>query len=714
MTHRPRNRTAAPLHPRRLAQALEPRLLFDGAALLSAADAAEPDAHPADAATDPVQQLVAATPVAADLTPGSSGPQAAAAAAPPPRELVLIDPTLHDAGVLAAAVRPGVEVRWLDPQQPIADQMLAAVRDGAPVESLAIVSHGGPGELLVAGRNTDVAGLQGDAATWHAVGTHLTPEADFRLYGCDVGAGVAGEAFVTTLAALTGADVAASSDRTAGPQGDWELEAATGTVQSASPFVAGTLTAYVGTLTTAPTVGDAAGTARSTAEDTPLAITGIAITDPEPAETQTVTLGVAHGTLTLAGTAGLTFSAGDGSTDASMTFSGSLAAVNAAVATLTYRPAVDYSGADTLSVSSSDGDQTGSLSIAVDVTPVNDAPSLATAVPLAVGEGGSSAFSLAQLAASANALDADIATGQQVLVQQMVQITSLPTKGTLTYNGGAVVVGSVVPVASLAALRYAHDGSDIVVPDSDSFGVVVSDGGGGATAGSVAITLAPANVAPVIGGAPALIEGQVKVVAPTIALGDGFDTLGNATIVIDDVVTGGQGTLFIDADGDDVVDPGEAITGTTTLSAAQRIGLPTQLKFFHNGAEPNAPGAIAPSFRITVTDAGGGTGTPSAPVSRTVALDVQPNNDDPTLDNAHATPAAALAVAEGTSATLLTAAMLRIADVDRNPADPLGTTPANQLVYTIGTRPTQGEIQLFVGGGLGPEGDGWIVLGDGG
>jgi hypothetical protein len=58
----------------------------------------------------------------------------------------------------------------------------------------------------------------------------------------------------------------------------------------------------------------------------------ISIGDPDiGASADEVTLNVAHGTLTLAGTAGLTFSAGDGTADATMTFRGSISAINTAL-----------------------------------------------------------------------------------------------------------------------------------------------------------------------------------------------------------------------------------------------------------------------------------------------------------------------------------------------------------------------------------------------
>jgi len=245
-----------------------------------------------------------------------------------------------------------------------------------------------------------------------------------------------------------------------------------------------------------------------------------------------------------------------------------------------------------------------------------------------------------------------------------------------------------------------------------SFGVTVSDGGGGSTATTLSIDIHPVNKAPTISGSPTLIEGQVKSVAPVVDLGDSFDTLSNSIIVIDQVNTGSQGTFFIDLNDNGVVDDGEALvtTGPNTLTEAQSKNL-SLLKFAQSGAEPNAPDAVAPSYRITVTDAGGGTGTPSGPVSKTITLDIQPNNDDPTLVNTHA--AAPLDAAEGQT-TVITGGMLKLSDADRDPTNLGQTTPANQLVYTIEIQPTKGEIQLYVGGGLGYGGDGWVTLGDGG
>lgn len=84
-------------------------------------------------------------------------------------------------------------------------------------------------------------------------------------------------------------------------------------------------------------------------------VTGFAIRDPNN-QRQTVTLSAEEGTLTLAQTTGLTFTAGDGTNDATMTFEGKLADVNAAIATLVYDPPDEgFSGLDTITLETSDG-----------------------------------------------------------------------------------------------------------------------------------------------------------------------------------------------------------------------------------------------------------------------------------------------------------------------------------------------------------------------
>ncbi len=121
---------------------------------------------------------------------------------------------------------------------------------------------------------------------------------------------------------------------------------------------------------------------QSVSEDTSLAISGLTVSDVDadglPLQ---VTLTVGDGTLTLGDTSGLTFTTGTGAGDASMTFSGSVADLNAALATLVYQGQLDFHGTDTLSVHVSDLGNTGaggplidSGSLDIVVQAINDTP----------------------------------------------------------------------------------------------------------------------------------------------------------------------------------------------------------------------------------------------------------------------------------------------------------------------------------------------------
>ncbi|WP_034388163.1 cadherin-like domain-containing protein, partial [Comamonas composti] len=460
---------------------------------------------------------------------------------------------------------------------------------------------------------------------------------------------------------------------------------------------------------------------RVTSEDEPLKIEDITLSgnDLDPDDPVTLVIITQGGTSSLSGQdVAVT---GDGTSEISVT--GKLADINQALKSLTYTPDQNQNSATTgfdprITLVDENGNR---LDLVISVTPVNDDPVLSDQMPLEVREGETRFFSLEQLAPSWEALDVDILTGQQVKEQLVLIIDSLPEEGELTFNGGAVGVGQVIAVTDLDKLSYKASGKDLGSKESFTFQITVKDGGGGEASGKISIDVLPKNLKPTVGNTDQqIVEGETKVVAPSIDLGDAFDSLLTAEIVIDQVVTGGQGEFFFDFDGDNRIGEDEKLViasdGKLVLTEQQRTNL-DKLKFKHNGNEPNAPGTIAPSYRITVTDAGGGEGESARLSSEatTVTLHVIPNNDDPTLDNAHASIDQPLRVEERTGSTVANLqGLLKVEDGDYDASKPGQKTPAEQLVYTIGAPPSQGEIQLYVGGAQGYGGDGWITLGEGG
>jgi uncharacterized protein (DUF2141 family) len=149
----------------------------------------------------------------------------------------------------------------------------------------------------------------------------------------------------------------------------------------------GTVTVTVTGVNDAPVVTVPA--TQTTNEDVPFAFSSgngnaITIGDVDAGSGQVeIYLGATQGAVSLSTTAGLTFTAGDGTADASMTFRGTLTSINAALNNLTFAPNAGYNGAAALQVQANDLGNTGSggaksdsKTVAINVTAVNDAPVL--------------------------------------------------------------------------------------------------------------------------------------------------------------------------------------------------------------------------------------------------------------------------------------------------------------------------------------------------
>lgn len=119
--------------------------------------------------------------------------------------------------------------------------------------------------------------------------------------------------------------------------------------------------------------------AQTTNEGTSRAITGLSIADADAGTgSLTVTLAVAHGTLTVTGGSASINNSGTGS----VTLTGTVADINLTLAaTVTYVPAANYSGTDTLTMTSNDNGHTGTGgpktdidTVSINIKVVNNAP----------------------------------------------------------------------------------------------------------------------------------------------------------------------------------------------------------------------------------------------------------------------------------------------------------------------------------------------------
>ncbi|MCI0499604.1 MAG: DUF4347 domain-containing protein, partial [Planctomycetales bacterium] len=114
------------------------------------------------------------------------------------------------------------------------DQMSQILNQCRGLSEVHIISHGAAGLLTLGNSSVYRDELKNRMSEISAWKESLTPDADVFLYGCNVAAGEVGVEFVETLAVLTGADVAASTNNTGNANlgGDWILEYSTGLIEA--------------------------------------------------------------------------------------------------------------------------------------------------------------------------------------------------------------------------------------------------------------------------------------------------------------------------------------------------------------------------------------------------------------------------------------------------------------------------------------------------
>ena len=215
--------------------ALEPRWMFDGAAVVDAAHAA-PDA------------------AAKALIPDAPAPVQVRAADPSQdggkKEVVFIDTTLANYQALEAAVKPGIEIEEIDGGQSGLAQMAKWAETHSGYDSISVISPGAEAQVNIGTDEVTDAGLSTPVrqAELAEIGSALKAGGALMLYGSDVSAGSDGQTFIADIAAATGAKVAAS-DSPIGLAGNWTLDQRTGATE-ATAFAAPD---YAGDLYIAPT-----------------------------------------------------------------------------------------------------------------------------------------------------------------------------------------------------------------------------------------------------------------------------------------------------------------------------------------------------------------------------------------------------------------------------------------------------------------------------
>lgn len=161
-------------------------------------------------------------------------------------DLVLIDPAVQDYQHLINGIHSDHEVHVLSPMQDGVEQISQILSARHNLKRIHIVSHGKPGELVLGSAQLSLETLKQYAATIRNWAKALSQQASILFYGCQVAAVQQGQALVHQLHQLTGAGIAAATQRIGNPAlgGNWLLDFTTGEVENCLAFQPQVLATY--------------------------------------------------------------------------------------------------------------------------------------------------------------------------------------------------------------------------------------------------------------------------------------------------------------------------------------------------------------------------------------------------------------------------------------------------------------------------------------
>ncbi|MCP4486732.1 MAG: DUF4347 domain-containing protein, partial [Gammaproteobacteria bacterium] len=151
------------------------------------------------------------------------------------QQIVFLDTAVEDYETLMAGIDPNAEIVLLDTNRDGVEQIAEALEGRSGIDAIHLIAEGNAAELHLGDSFLTQESINNQYADlFTGIRANLSENADLLIYGCNFGQGAEGLQAVESLAALTGADIAASDDRTGhtSEYGDWVLEVNTGLIES--------------------------------------------------------------------------------------------------------------------------------------------------------------------------------------------------------------------------------------------------------------------------------------------------------------------------------------------------------------------------------------------------------------------------------------------------------------------------------------------------
>jgi len=149
------------------------------------------------------------------------------------KELLLVDSDVQNRSLFYKQQQPGVEVVAI-PKEGGVLAVIEILSRYQNLDAIHVVSHAKPGALLIGGQELNKKELENNIGILTSINQTVKAGGDLLFYGCELGKGNKGEAFLEIIKGNTHADVAASTDLTGNVSygGNWELELTKGDIKA--------------------------------------------------------------------------------------------------------------------------------------------------------------------------------------------------------------------------------------------------------------------------------------------------------------------------------------------------------------------------------------------------------------------------------------------------------------------------------------------------
>jgi len=182
------------------------------------------------------------------------------------QQIIIVDPTVHNYHQLVADIPADTQVVVLDETRDGVEQITEILTGTSNLSAVHILSHGSQSSLKLGATYLNSKNLESYSNLLQQWQANLSENADILLYGCHVAGdpalipstegkedseppflrGAGGISFIQKLSEITGADIAASNDKTGSTKlgADWDLEIQTGSIEATTPLNAEAMQNY--------------------------------------------------------------------------------------------------------------------------------------------------------------------------------------------------------------------------------------------------------------------------------------------------------------------------------------------------------------------------------------------------------------------------------------------------------------------------------------